>query len=99
MTGTSTDALTRSRAREVAVGRARERRQGREVVERLGEDLGALLERAGELDLLGQDLLLEQRRQDDRPDARPVEPAGRGRDRRSGARPRRRSASAGRSPR
>ena len=61
---------------QVAVGGARERLDGREVVERLGEDLGALLERAVELDLLGEDLLLEQRRQDDRADAGAFEPPG-----------------------
>jgi hypothetical protein len=47
-----------------------------EVVERLGELLGALIEGEVELELLAQDLLLEQRRQDDRSDAGPFETAG-----------------------
>ena len=62
MTGTPTAALTCSSAGEVAVGRADEPVDAGEVAERLGELLGALLERAAELELLGQDLLLEQRR-------------------------------------
>src|ERR1019366_1435935 len=50
---------------EVAVGGAHECIDGREVVEGLGELLGALLERAAELDLLAHDLLFEQRWEDD----------------------------------
>ena len=44
-----------------------------EVVERLGELLRALVEGAGQLDLVVEDLLLEQRGQDDGPDARVLE--------------------------
>ena len=66
-------------AREIAILGADEGLDRRKVVERLGELLGALLERAIEPDLLGQDLLLEQRRQDDRPHAGTFQPRGGGR--------------------
>ena len=79
MTGTADGGLDPLERGQVAVGGAHERLDRREVVERLGEVLGALLERAVELDLLGQDLLLEQRRQDDRADAGALEPPGHGR--------------------
>ena len=65
--------------RNVAVGRAHERDDPREVVEGLGEVFGALLQRALEPELLRQDLLLEQRREDDRPGTRGLEAAGHGR--------------------
>ena len=47
MTGTATARLDPLERGEVAVGGADERVDGREVVERLGELLGALLERRG----------------------------------------------------
>ena len=61
----------------VAIRGTGERLDGGEVVEGLGEDPSALLERAREADLLGEDLLLEQRRQDDRADPCTFQPPGR----------------------
>ena len=61
---------------KVAVGRSDEPIDGREVIERLGEVFGALLQRPVELQLLGDDLFLEQRWEDDRPDARRLETRG-----------------------
>ena len=61
---------------DVAIGRADERFDRWKVGQRFRERLRALLERAAELDLLGQDLLFEQRWQDDRPDAGRLETAG-----------------------
>ena len=54
---------------QVAVDGAREVRDGGEVVERLGEVLGAGFQHRRELDLLVDDLLLEQRGQHDGADA------------------------------
>jgi len=51
--------------------------EGREVVERFGERIGALIEGTVELGVLSQDFLFEQRRQDDSPDAGLVELGGR----------------------
>ena len=68
MTGTETAVFPFERG-EVAVADPVELGDGREVAERLGELLGALVEGAVELDLVVEDLLLEQRGQHDRADA------------------------------
>jgi hypothetical protein len=57
--------LDRFQVGQVAVRGAGVRRQRREVVERLGEVLGAGLEDRGQLDLLVDDLLFEQGGHDD----------------------------------
>jgi hypothetical protein len=61
---------------DISVGGADEPIDRREVVERLGEVLGALLQRPVELELLGHDLFFEQRREDDRADARGLQSRG-----------------------
>ena len=63
---------------QVAVPHSRERLDGREVVQRLGEAVRAGLQRPVDLQLLEDDLLLEERRQDDRRRARLLEQAGGG---------------------
>ena len=61
---------------EIALGRALEPVDRREIVQRFREMFGALLEGPIELELLGDDLLLEQRRQDDRANPGSLEPCG-----------------------
>ena len=63
---------------EVPVGGAGHMPDRREVVERLGEVLGPLLERSIQVGLLGQDVLLEQGGQDDRADPGPLKAPGEG---------------------
>ena len=66
----------RRREREVSISRAKEPVDGRKVIERLGEMLGPLLQRVVEVDLFGQNLLFEQRWQNDRPGPRALDQAG-----------------------
>ena len=71
MTGHAGAGLDPLQGREVSVAGAVVGVEVREVVERLGELVGAGLQRPVDAQLLVDDLLLEQRRQDDRPGARP----------------------------
>ncbi len=68
--------LDLSKPGQVAVPGSGERLDVREVVERLGEAVRAGLERPVDLDLLEDDLLLEERWQDDRRRPRLLEQAG-----------------------
>ena len=63
ITGTDDAGLGPLEVGQVAVDGAREVRDGGEVVERLGEVLGACFQHRRQLDLLVDDLLLEQRGQ------------------------------------
>ena len=79
MTGTSSCSFSLADGREVAVGGALEGVQRREVVERLGEVLGALLERPAELDLLAARPPPRRARAGRWPRRRPPAAAGRSR--------------------